>query len=170
MGKQALLHPQHEDDRELEALDHVQRDQRHPLGAIVHGVHVAHQRDILQEGLKPFSGWQPVVLRGQATELEHIAPAFLPFRTAFLDVALVRAAQQQQVDHLDEPALLAGGAHLVDEVAEIRQRAPGGGAQVRHLFQAVERVPGGHPVGVRPVAELGEGFFAEFPPRHVDHP
>ena len=60
--EQAFLHAEHEDDGELEPLDHVQRDQRHPLRPVVHGVDVAHQRHVLEEGLQALARRQPVVL------------------------------------------------------------------------------------------------------------
>jgi hypothetical protein len=136
--KQALLHAQHEDHRKLQPLHHVQRDQRHALGAIVHRVHIAHQRDVFEEGLQSLARRQPIVFRCKAAQLEHVAPALLALGAALLDVTLVGTAQEQQVDHLHQPALLGGGAHLVDQVAKIRERAPRGGGQVRHLLQPAQ--------------------------------
>ena len=60
--EEAFLHAEHEDDRELEPLDHVQGDQRHPLRPVVHGVDIAHERDVLEEGLQAFARRQPIVL------------------------------------------------------------------------------------------------------------
>ena len=40
MRQQAFFHPHHEHDRKLEALDHVQRDQRRALAVFVVGVDV----------------------------------------------------------------------------------------------------------------------------------
>ena len=55
MRQEPLFHPHEKDHGKLEPLDHVQSDQRHALAAVVHGVNVAHQRDIFQKCLQAFT-------------------------------------------------------------------------------------------------------------------
>jgi len=68
--QQALFHPHHEDDRELQPLDHVQRDQGQPRLALVEAVDIADQGGVLEELRQCLRAGHPRVLRGQALELE----------------------------------------------------------------------------------------------------
>ena len=54
--QQALLHSNHEHDRELQALDHVQSDQRHTLAVLVISVDIGDERDLGEEVLQALSG------------------------------------------------------------------------------------------------------------------
>ena len=96
MRQQPLLHADHENDRELEALDHVQRDQRDALAVLVVGVDIRDQRNLGQEILQALSRIAVVEAFGEPAKLVQVLHA----RLALWRAVKVVPAQVHDLDHL----------------------------------------------------------------------
>ena len=106
VGEQALLHSRDEDDAELESFDHVQRDERHALRVVAHGVDVADQGDVLEELHEAVGRRDIGVLTGKPCQLEHVGPAFVPLLRAVLEhLAVARLLEDALEQHRHRDAL-----------------------------------------------------------------
>ena len=126
MRQQALLHPDDEDDRELQPLGGVERDQGHPVGQLVELVLVADQRHLLQEAGEALRRGDLVELGGVVAQLEDVGPALLAVIGPVLDGRLQAGALERRVE--DRRGRLGGG-HGHQPAHEIGEARPAGRAR-----------------------------------------
>ena len=104
MREEALLHADHEDNGELEALGRVQRHERHAVVLDVGVVDVGDERELREEGLEV-----RVLLR--LLEVARDADEFLEILDARLVLRLLVGFELREVARVLE--------HLVDEIVEL---------------------------------------------------
>src|SRR5260221_641280 len=81
-----VLHPGEEDDRELEPLHRVQRDERGDRFGLGEFVLVRNERDLLQERGQLLVLREREELLGQAPKLEHVGVPLLPLLGPVLQI------------------------------------------------------------------------------------
>src|SRR6185503_13484347 len=84
MGEHAVLHAGEEDDRELEALHRMQRDERRDGLGLGELVLVRDERDLFEERGQLLLLREREELLGEAAQLEHVRVSLLPFLGAVL--------------------------------------------------------------------------------------
>src|SRR5262249_133341 len=136
MGKQALLHDDHEHDRELEALDHVKRDQGDTFFVFRIGVDIGAQRYLSQERLQRLG---PVGLRvelfGQTAQLAQVLHPGVALRGAVGIVAVQARALDDVLDQLTGRQCAERRPHRLELLPEALQRYQSGLWQVWHRLQ-----------------------------------
>ena len=102
----AVLHPDHEHDRELEALGVVQRHQRHEALVVAQRVDVGDQRDLLQElADRALLGQRVVLARDPHELLEVLQPPLRLDRPLGLERVEVAGLAQQLVQQVADRRL-----------------------------------------------------------------
>ena len=170
-GKIALLHPDHEHDRELQALGVVHRHQRHEALVVADAVRVGEQRDLLQELAEARAlGGVDVVLARDPHELLEVLQAALGLDRALgLERVAIPGVVEQVVEDLrDGRVRLHALAQALHRVHEAIQRLARRLRQPRHL--AARGVPHGQPGVVGVGQHAAQRRLPDPAPRRVRDP
>ncbi len=142
--QQPLLHADHEDNRKLQALDHVEGDQRRALAVLVVGVDIRDEGHLGEKIFEALRGVAVVEAFGKAAELVEIFDPCLPLRRA----VEVMPAQVHHLDDLVDQLARAqdahGRAHRLDLRAKTEQRSQ---RSLRHTGNSRRICEQSHDVG-----------------------
>ena len=172
MGEHALLHADEEDDRELQPLGRVQRDQRDRLGRALHFVHIGDEGHVLEEAgeVGRLAAGRVLVLGHDGAQLEHVLQALLAALVAIAQVVHVAALLEHVVEQVREGAVALGAHGLdgMDEAADGGGRAGGDAGDGLAPRRRLAGVPDGEARGPRVLREARQRRIADAPRGHVD--
>src|SRR3989454_2358032 len=122
VGKDTFLHTGHENDRELQTLYRMHRDERRRRLRVLVFVDVRHERDLLEKARQLLLLWKAGELFGQRTQLLDVRPALLPFFGPVLEVCLVPRESGNLVEQPRQRELLGRAAKLRHDPSEGDER------------------------------------------------
>ena len=143
-GKRPSSRPGDEDDRELEALGRVERDQRDRVGVALVGVLVGDEGGLLEQPVEGVVGRQVVVAGGHRAQLEQVGPALLAVLGAVREHRPVARRLQDLVEQLGQgqhPDPCPQPPHQGGELGE-RAARPRRQALELALRRRLDRAPG----------------------------
>ena len=123
--EQALLEAGDEDDRELEALRRVERDQRHRIGVALVRVLVGDEGGLLEQPVERVVGRQVVVAGRDEAQLEQVRPALLAVLRAVREHRPVAGRLERLVEQLGEGQHADPRPQPPDQRGELGERVPG---------------------------------------------
>ena len=148
--EEALLEPGDEDDRELEALGRVERDQRDGVGVALVRVLVGDERGLLEQPVERVVGRQVVVAGRHRAQLEQVRPALLAVLGAVGQHRPVAGRLEGLVEQLGQGQHADPRPQPPDEDREVGQGVPRPRREARRARRA--RPPRSRPRSCRPRA------------------
>ena len=170
--EEALLEPGDEDDRELEALRGVERDERHGVGVALVRILVGDERRLLEQAVERVVGRQVVVAGRDRAQLEQVRPALLAVLGAVGEHRAIAGRLEGLVEQLGECQHPDPGPQPPHERRELGQGVARPRRQGRELAgdRGLDRAPRRPALARGGGAQRLDGLVADPARRDVDDP